>query len=86
MTGKNDHVLSRIYTDYFLVKDQSNSLTCSWELTKCNNITDWSFYDQYIFTLGRDTFSLEPLTTAMPPPYSVLWSHYKLQEGDLLQL
>ena len=83
MTGKNDRVLSRIYMDYFLVRDQSNSLTYSWELTECNNITDQSFCDQYIVTSGRYNQCKKPLTQAMPPPRSVLWSHFRLVDGKL---
>ena len=69
--------------DYFLVRDQSNSLTYSWELTECNNITDQSFCDQYIVTSGRYKQCKEPLTQTMPPPRSVLWSHFRLEDGKL---
>ena len=83
LTGKYNRVLSRIYMDWFLVKDQSNSLIYIWELTECNDITDQSFCDQYIVTLGQYTHSKETLTVTMPPPCSVLWSYFHLQDGKL---
>ena len=85
MTGNYDRVLSRIYMDWFLVKDQSNSLIYIWELTECNDFTDQSFYDQYIVTSGRNTHSLGPLTSTMPPPSSVFWSHFQFQDGKMLK-
>ena len=83
MTGNNDRVLTRIYTDYFLVWDQSNSLIYTWELTECNDVTDQSLCDQYIVTSGRYTQCKEPRILTMPPPRSVLWSHFQLQDGKL---
>ena len=83
MTGNYDRVLTRIYTDYLMVRDQSNCLTYIWELTECNDITNQSFCDQYIVTSGRDTYNKEPLTMTMPPLCSVLWSYFHLQDGKL---
>ena len=85
LTSNYDRVLSRIYMDWFLVKDQSNSLIYIWELTECNDFTDQSFCDQYIVTSGRNTHSLGPLTSTMPPPRCVFWSYFQFQDGKMLK-
>ena len=85
LTGKYDRVLVRDIHGSLHGLRPNKSLTYSRELTGSNICTDWSLYDQYIVSSDRDANTTGLLKITMPSSRSVLWTHFKLQDGELFK-